>query len=280
MTTGDLLARLRAAIKEPHTSIHRLNISRVPLCLPPHTDRPDLYLLGLSRYAELFYGIEEAWLSLIGDPLDWISQDTHIANVNLHTEVSSPENDLSPPEDTNPRIQTVLRTLYIPELLRTKTLQDDLRLLNASCPPATQILIQPPKHQETNTGQRIKHELRNRIQDKPHILVAYVWIMYSALLYGGRDIRAILLKAGPEFWGLSVAEINPQRRIPCPLSFWHINDEAEVKGKFRAGMTDVERLLSATEQQDILDEAGRIFGILEILTRSLDDDVKVLNARV
>lgn len=101
--------------------------------------------------------------------------------------------------------------------------------------------------------------------------------MYS-VLYGGRDIRTLLLKAGPEFWGLSVPEINSQRRVPCPLSFWHVDDDGDVKGKFRAGMTDVERLLSAAEQQDIWDEAGRIFGILEVFTKS--EDVEVLNARV
>ncbi|CEJ54027.1 hypothetical protein PMG11_00352 [Penicillium brasilianum] len=279
MTTGDLLARLRAAIKEPHTSIHRLNITRIPLCLPPYTDSPDLYLLGLSRYADIFFAIEEEWLSLIGDPVEWMSQDTHTA-VNLNAEVSSPEDDSSSTVDTNDRIKSVLRMLYMPDLLRTRALQDDLRFLNAICPPNTQIPIQSIEHQDTNAGQRIKHEMHHRIQDKPHILVAYMWIMYSALLYGGRDIRALLLKAGPEFWGLSLAEIRSQRRIPCPLSFWHVEDDGDVKAKFRAGMSDVDRLLSVLEQQDILEEAGKIFEILEVLTRSLDEDVKVLTARV
>jgi hypothetical protein len=89
-----------------------------------------------------------------------------------------------------------------------------------------------------------------------------------------------LLKAGPEFWGLSLAEISSQRRIPCPLSFWHVEDDGDVKAKFRAGMSDVDRLLSPLEQQDILDEGGKIFEILEVLTRGLDEDVKVSNTRV
>lgn len=71
----------------------------------------------------------------------------------------------------------------------------------------------------------------------------------------------MLLKAGPEFWGLSGAEIFSRRRIPCPLSFWHIDEEGEVKAKLRPRMVDAERCLSVREQQDILDEAGRTFGM-------------------
>ena len=41
-------------------------------------------------------------------------------------------------------------------------------------------------------------------------------------------------------------------------------------------MTDVESLLSAREQNDILEEAMRIFGTLEELTRSLDEDTNVV----
>lgn len=71
-----------------------------------------------------------------------------------------------------------------------------------------------------------------------------------------------------------MAEISSHRRLPYPLSFWHIDNDGEVKARFRARMTDVERSLNAREQQDILDEAMRIFGTLEKLTRSLDEDAK------
>jgi hypothetical protein len=233
-------------------------------------------LLGLSRYAELFYGIEDAWLSIIGDPVDWISHDT---DTNADTEIKIPgaeENDDPSPQSKS--IKTVLRMLYIPELLRTRALQNDLRFLTALHPPSTNpsVLIHSNNDQDRDTGHQVGQDIRHRIQDKPHILVAYVWIMYSALLYGGRDIRTLLLKAGSDFWGLSVAEITSSQRIPCPLSFWYIDNDGEVKAKFRARMTDVERLLSAREQDDILDEAMRIFGTLEELTRGLDEDTKVV----
>ncbi|KAF3393840.1 hypothetical protein F1880_004962 [Penicillium rolfsii] len=273
MTTGDFLAKLRHAIKQPHTSIHRLNLSRIPLCLPPYTDRPSLYSLGLSRYAELFYGIENAWLSLIGDPVDWMSLDTE---ADVENQISSPEenHDPFPCINAEKRIQTVLRMLYIPELLRTRALQNDIRFLTALHPPSDPVLIHSNNDHDRDSGRRVGQELRYRVRDRPHILVAYVWIIYSALLYGGRDIRSLLLKAGPDFWGLSVAEMTSHQRLPCPLSFWHIDDDAEVKAKFRVRMTDAERLLSAREQDDVLDEAIRIFQTLEELTRSLDEDAE------
>jgi hypothetical protein len=205
--------------------------------------------------------------------VDWISQDTT---------TTIKENNPSAPLNTT-RIQNMLRMLYTPELPRTKALEDDLRFLSALCPPdtpETNVLLQSLK--DRDTGQRIGQEIRQRVQDKPHILVAYVWILYSALLYGGRDICALLLKAGSEFWGLSDAEIGSCRRASCPgLSFWHVDDGGgEVKARLRARLADVERVLSAQEQQDILDEAGRVFGLLEMLTRSLDEDVELLNASV
>lgn len=264
--------------REPHASIHKLNLSRLPLCLPPHTDRPTLYVLGLSQYAELFFGIEDVWVSLIGDPGEWIDQDADAAE---EAEISSLEED-SPstlaPTNEQARIKTILRMLYIPELLRTRALKDDLRFLRASSPPTNPAMNEPL--QTRDYGRHIAQDIIRRIQAKPHILLAYVWILYSALLYGGRDIRTVLLRAGPEFWGLSGAELTSPRRIPCPLSFWHVDEEGEVKVKLRARMVDAERCLSVREQQDILDEAGRIFGKLEFLTGRLDEDARLVDARV
>lgn len=212
--------------------------------------------------------------------MHWIPHDSEVdADTNTKVQVSCSEENDDPSTQLNmqKRIQTVLRMLYVPELLRTRALQNDLRFLTALHPPSTSppVLINSNNDRDRDTGRRIGQEIRHRIQDKPHILVAHVWIMYSALLYGGRDIRTLLLKAGSDFWGLSVAEITFQQRIPCPLSFWHIDNDGEVKAKFRARMTDAERLLSAQEQGDILDEAMRIFGTLEELTRSLDEDAKL-----
>jgi hypothetical protein len=109
--------------------------------------------------------------------VDWISRDAD-------AEVSSIEENDDPYTRLNAktRIRTVLRMLCLPELLRTRALQSDLRLLIALDPLGPQAGI--ASVDDLNTGRRVGQDIRQRIWDKPHILVAYVWIMYSAFLRG------------------------------------------------------------------------------------------------
>ncbi|KAJ5724822.1 hypothetical protein N7493_006550 [Penicillium malachiteum] len=255
MIEEDLLLKLRTAIKEPHAAIHRLNLSRIALCVPPQVDKPTLYALGISRYAEIFYGLEEEWVKFIGDPADWIDQDS---------------DDRSPSclQDRTERVRALLRQLYMPELLRSRSLWADLAFLESIDPANTGFL------HGHNAGMDVRKYLHQLVAKTPHLLVAWIWILYSAILYGGREIRAHLLKAGPQFWDLSAAEIKA-KRTPCPLSFWHIEDDAVVKTKFRSLITSVDCLLTREEHQEILDESLQIFQKLEQLTLSLDEEAKV-----
>ncbi|KAJ5639904.1 uncharacterized protein N7484_007766 [Penicillium longicatenatum] len=254
MTEEDFLVKLREAIREPHAAIHRMNLSRINLCIPPQILRPTLYALGLSRYAEIFYGLEEEWVALIGDPTDWIGEGSldHIPD-------SSP--------DSSERMKSLLRILYVPELLRTRSLQADLSFLQSVDPSSRELVLEP------NPGLEIRRYIHECVEPNPHRLVAWIWIMYSAVLYGGRELRSQLLKAGPEFWDLSATELKA-RRTPCPLSFWHMDDDGVVKAKFRTLMVDAGRLLTPQEKQEILDESLQIFQKLELLTLSLDEEVK------
>ncbi|KAJ5669456.1 hypothetical protein N7462_010526 [Penicillium macrosclerotiorum] len=246
----DFVASLRHAIKGPHAAIHRLNLSRIALCLPPQTYSPSLYTLGISRYAELYYGIEEAWLSITGDPGDWICESDNIIQ------------NLQSIQDGK-RIQALLRLLYIPGLLRTKALEADLcRLQSLSG-------VQTAPVEEPNLGSEMRKDVYQRSLMSPHILVAHIWIMYSAILYGGSEICAQLRKAGPAFWGLSAAELS-SRQAPCPLSFWHFDDPATTKVQLRARVAEIECFLTPQEQQDVLSEAKEIFRQLETLTLHLD----------
>lgn len=259
MTADDLLVKLRQAIKQPHAAIHRLNLSRIALCLPPRASGPSLYRFGISRYAELYFGLEEAWLACIGDPSDWIWEWSDEVGQDLFT--------LGDEE----RVRHLLRLLYIPELPRTRALEADLFLLR-SIDPYDQL---PNRSQ--HFGGEIKKGLYQNIMDRPHLLVAYIWILYSAILFGGREISAQLLKAGPEFWGLSVADFS-STRTPPPLSFWNIDDNAVVRSKLRDRMTKVDHLLTSQERQDILNESSEIFRKFEIITASLDEDTTEFNA--
>ncbi|KAJ5950107.1 hypothetical protein N7454_001691 [Penicillium verhagenii] len=252
MANADLLLKLREAIKEPHAAIHQMNLSRMSLSLPPHTPRPTLYALGISRYAEIFYGLEDEWVAYIGDPTDWIGKE-------------SDDRDPDSSSDSCHRVRSLLRTLYVPELLRTRSLQADLAFLQSVDPVSVELIG------GDNPASEIRKYIHGHVGRTPHLLVAWIWILYSAILYGGRELRSQLLKAGAEFWDLSAAEIKGGK-TPCPLSFWHIEDAAAVKAKFRGLMVEVDRLLNPQEQQDILDESMGIFQKLESLTLSLDQE--------
>lgn len=211
--------------------------------------------LGISRYAEIFYGLEEVWVAVIGDPADWIDRapDDRIAD--------------SCSYGSNERMKSLLRRLYVPELLRTRSLQADLSFLDSMDPVNTKLILDP------NPGTEIRRYIDQHVRKKPHLLVAWIWILYSAILYGGREIQAQRFKAGPEFWDLSGKELKA-RRTPCPLSFWHIDDASAVKNKFRALILHVDHLLTREEHQDILEESLHIFQKLKLLTLSLDEEAK------
>lgn len=234
-----------------------MNLSRINLCVPPQTLRPTLYTLGLSRYAEIFYGLEEEWVAIIGDPTDWIGE----GSVDC-----IPDSSL----DGRQRMKSLLRILYVPELLRTRSLQADLSFLHSVDPSGAEL------SREQNPGLEIRSYIHDHVGQNPHLLVAWIWILYSAILYGGRELRSQLLNAGPEFWDLSSTELKA-RRTPCPLSFWHIDNDSAVKAKFRTLMVDIDQLLTPQEQQDILNESLRIFQKLESLTLSLDEEAKQVN---
>lgn len=158
----------------------------------------------------------------------------------------------------------------MPELPRTRFLQADLSLLR-SMDPHDQRLPRSGGYEI-----EMKNDIYQRIMKKPHLLVAYTWIMYSAILFGGREICAQLRKAGPEFWGLSVADLT-SGRTPPPLSFWKIDDYMTVRTKFRERVLKADALLTSQERREILDESGEIFHKFKLMTTSLDEDTKNLN---
>lgn len=196
--------------------------------------------------------VEAEWVACTGDPIEWIAdmhvhRDTHVI-------------------DDKERVRALLRLLYMPELLRTKALEADLSFLSAMNPVRVeQVSVHTP-------GSQIRAETRQRIKHSPHLLVAYIWIIYSAILYGGEKILG-LLQGHPSFWDLSASEITASR-TPPPLSFWHVDDNMIVKERFRATMANLDYFLTPSEQEDILDESLWVFKQFAQLTSALDEEAK------
>ncbi|EFY84728.1 hypothetical protein J3459_018214 [Metarhizium acridum] len=251
MDDVNLPSKIKEVIREVHGKVNRLNTARIPLCLPPRAKSPAIYALGLARYAEIFLGLEKVWHAQIGDASEWMG--------NISDEPSSYKSDKE-------RVQAALRMIYLPELLRTRHLQADFAALKLLDPEMAGL-----DSEQGHAGSEIRKHIEECVSGKPHLLVAYVWIMYQALFNGGRFIRAQLLKAGPEFWGLPADEAD-LTAFPPPLSFWRVEEDEFVKARFRDCVVTADRLLTEPERQEIFDEAVGIFRRCELITLQLDDD--------
>ena len=224
----------------------------MPLALPPYSQSPEIYTIGLQRLAPIYLSFESAWSGIVDlQPLDASQAIDH-------------------------RVLSALKHLYIPEMLRTQRLGNDLScLLHQPLEEIDDML----EHLEGLQLHRFLHHLEQTCAGKPHILIAYAWIMYMALFNGGRWIRAQLLAARDSSWRLSAFERTFENAEADPslgLAFWHFpgEDDGEgIKNDFKARLNDVECLLDVEQRQDIVNEALSIFKYLALLVGELDEIV-------
>ncbi|KAF7586857.1 heme oxygenase [Aspergillus hancockii] len=171
-----ITARIKEAIREPHMEVNRMNSARILQCLIGEKRSLSLYALGFSYYAEMYFGFEEAWQEVenIGS---WVAE--------------YPCSSSSPSYEE--RISKLSTLLNMSDLRRTERLNTDTSRLHSADPEVARLVIN-----ELHTV-RIKDDIKSCIMENPHKLLAYVWVLYSALFNGGRFIRRQILKAGPEF---------------------------------------------------------------------------------
>lgn len=236
----DLPLEIHAATRPYHTSLNRLIISRLPLCLPPLAQDASGYLCGIRAFAEIYFTFESQWISLIS------SVET--------TEVS-------------PRIQNLLGTLYHPSLIRTTRLKHDLAVLShRQC---------NLKRLNLPSWTTLSSYISTRSQSSPHILLAYSWVMYLALFNGGRWIRSQLLfpnrgtsPSSSQFW----PAVSPNAEAGC-LTFWQFDgdqDGTDVKTIFKSRFETLAAELTDLERQDVVEEAVEIFKICVGIVEELD----------
>lgn len=228
--------------RKHHAQLNQLILSRLPLCLPPHTARPDLYATGLLHFAPIYFAFEAAW-QLLSDyePTSELALETAV-------------------------VLSSLIHLYIPPLLRTERLRQDLSLLLQQPPELIEVKLRHPD------GKQVRDFVRH-IKDvacyKPHALIAYTWVMYMALFNGGRWIREQLSAARDFSWTLDKDAVEltsafavDSKQKEAGLSFWHFEgaeDGDDIKTEFKARLVDVGAMLNAEHKADIVAEASQIF---------------------
>jgi heme oxygenase len=178
------------------------------------------------------------------------------------------------------QLSNFLAHVLPPGLERSKRLRNDLAILFGLNAVDLDVLL--ARFPGSKVHEYAAH-IRQVVADKPHVLVAYAWVMYMAIFSGGRWMRQQLCSAGQEFWtakgvGSSPGEAatrNDNLSVHNPgLSFFDFEgdlDGEDIKAAFKLRLQDAEGLLTSSQRQDIIEEAKEIFRYSIALVEELDD---------
>ncbi|POS80213.1 hypothetical protein DHEL01_v201405 [Diaporthe helianthi] len=205
--TKSLAYSINTAIASSHTRINRLILDRMPHAVPPQAENPSNYITGLLHIGAVYIAFESLWQNLIGvhseiAPLPYIYPFGNGSDTN---------NDATPPPIPE-RTRRILETAYWPNMLRAARVKADIRAMTAW--PAHVVDEQFRSAGTTGAlGAYLEH-IKEVVDARPHLLLAYAYTLYLALLSGGSYIRTELMYLRAEFW-LAVPDPVKPGRISC-----------------------------------------------------------------
>ncbi|KAJ6438333.1 hem oxygenase-like, multi-helical [Purpureocillium lavendulum] len=323
-----LAESIALATRAIHARLNKLIVSRLPLALPPRAADPAAFLTGLLHIAPIYETFEEEWQAIIDAPTPTTpSPPCPSASASASTSKDSlpdacdrdaPHFDSGShplPQDDGPRLHkplvcdrmhSMLRHLYLPGLVRSERLRADIRAMTAWPDHVVEEQLQAVGGMGY-LAEFLQH-IRRAVMNKPHVLVAYSYIMFMALFAGGRFIRASLESAGEPFWAVEPSPARPTMRTSerrrkmaakerrphdledddtmpggnpdagrpqqnMPLHFFHFDtpmDGEDLKREFKQRLVDSEALLTPREKRDIVQEAVCIFENVTLVVLQLD----------
>lgn len=235
-----------------HTRLNKLITSRLPFALPPYSDNPELYALGINAFAQIYFAFEARWHELIAQ------------------EKARELGDAKHQDD----VRAWLVDLVPSGLWRSKVIRSDLKhiseVLDISLDMADDV---------AGVDSTMLDHIRKVTVDKPHTLVAYSFIMYMAIFSGGRWIRQQLREAGPAFWHVpnsAKSDFGASSQHVPGFSLFYFEGERDgedIKADFKARLELAEALLTEQERNDITEEAQNIFNMCIDLVDRLDDEL-------
>ncbi|KAI9793886.1 MAG: heme oxygenase [Peltula sp. TS41687] len=294
-----LAEEVNTATRQVHSKLNHLVINRLPLALPPHTTSPRLYLSGLASFAEIYRRFESLWWTIIRPSTshDHADHSSSIASSKDSEDPSHGGPAGSSIPTCEPRIHHILTHLYLPDLLRTESLNADLSH-SAPASSSGDAHTDPSSWQSSRPQvQAFLSHMEASVTHKPHVLIAYAWVLYMALFSGGRWIRAQMLGAGADFWATAAAaeepETNPHSAVSlgtngagagaenrrqtndndglCLFSFHGSAEDGEdLKRDFKSRLATHESALTPEERRDVVLEARQIFAFCVRLVEELD----------
>lgn len=276
---------INTATRSIHTKLNKKILALLPLALPPAASNPSKYASGLLHIAAIYVTFEAAWESVLAvpsssanTPVDQLGQDREAV-------LSTTKSGIIVSE----RIQTILSRLHLPKLLRSENLKADLRSVSRwdeeTVDDQLEAVVNSPPLTDFLT------HVRRSIALKPHVLIAYTYILYMALFAGGRFIRATLEAAGDRFWTPDNDHTNPETNDSSaesnnasedvtdqhtsnsiPVSFLRFatsTDGEDLKAEFKQQLLDSEYELTGPERDDIVRESLCIFEHMIFLVEQL-----------
>jgi heme oxygenase len=243
---------INSATRKQHVELNRLIVERLPLGLPPHSHDPALLGRGLAAFGNIFSAFEEVWHE--------IEQGKHA--------LSRYDPDKAHAYD----VCSFLSFLRPTGLARGERLRKDLAHIQRRA---------DTEYQTSAYDQALATRIRTALNERPHALIAYAWVMYMAIFSGGRWIREQLAKAGPCFWlDASQAEkFDIANRLSMPgfifLSFSGDRDGEDIKADFQSRLEEADTLLTDKERDEVVDAAKGIFDDCLQLIHDIDKRVQV-----
>ncbi|KAF3760302.1 heme oxygenase-like protein, partial [Cryphonectria parasitica EP155] len=288
-----LAHQINVAIASSHTKINRLILDRMPRAVPPHTSNPSAYITGLIHIGAVYIAFESLWQSILG-----IHSDIAPVPYVFPFSADPCQHDETP--QITERTRQILEEAYWPNMVRVDRIKADIRAMTGW--PAHVIDEQIRSAGTSGRLGKFTLHVRDSVLAKPHLLLAYAYSLYLALLSGGSYIRAELLCLKPQFWHETPTPIRPHMvgcrpqhassagrerlstfednsSIKIPLDFLDFDPPLgehprqqckELKAEFKTRFARAEQLLAGPERQDIVEESAAIFHHLEGVVGQLD----------
>ncbi|CEI69675.1 hypothetical protein FVEN_g11490 [Fusarium venenatum] len=299
-----LAESIAIATRTVHAKLNKLIIARLPLALPPVAADSSSYITGLLHITPIYITFETLWRDIIesGSPLRCENNVEAFFPENTPTGSPYTSSRIDAHEFTSrSRMLALLQQLYLPGLMRSDRLKADIANLSGWSNSTVEEQLRLVE-QNGRLGDFLQH-IKRTVQNRPHVLLSYSYILFMALFAGGRFIRATLESAGDEFWDRLPSPVLPSL-VPCeentrrtkrasglsddqipqddfhhhathtmPLRFFHFQtpeDGEDLKREFKRRLASMEGKLSPREKQDIVQESICIFDNMTLLVQQLD----------
>lgn len=262
---------INIATRGVHTKLNKSILAYFPLARPPQAHNPSVYVSGLLHIAPVYLAFESLWQDIL---------DSSDKNAN----------------DEDKRIHSVLSSLRLTGLMRSESLLSDILAITGWSEDVVDEELKAVA-QTGRLGDFIAH-IKRSVNNHPHVLIAYAWVLYMALFSGGRFIRSTLESAGPSFWSATCDPIQPSGRAcsepiptqqqnpfspsdpesetnlsPPPLSFFRFatpQDGEDLKQSFKSRLHEAQHVLTLEEHAHVVREAICIFDNMNLLVAHLD----------